>query len=136
MKGKVQGIKDRVSGGSKPDPQDHAEHEAADGADVKAAVTGELASKSVSNAEDASALIGDLYARYSPRGLKGIGIVPSADGTSVAVRVNASPTDTVANLPVNKKGLREALSWAYRFAYNKGRTQLYVTYDGGRSLAT
>ncbi len=134
VKGKVQGIKDRVTGGSKPDPHGHAEHEAGDGADVKAAVTGELAGKSVSNAEDASALIGNLYAKYRPRGLKGIGIVPSADGTSVAVRVNASPTDTVANLPVNKKGLRQALSWAYRFAYDKGRTQLYVTYDGGKKF--
>ncbi len=130
---KARGVKDRFTGkGTATHAAAGPDEQTPDSADVKAAVAHDLAGKSVTGGEDASSLIQGLYAKYSPKGLKGIGVVPSADGESVAVRVNASPTDTVAKLPVNKKGLREALSWAYRFAYNKGRTQLYVTYDGGK----
>jgi hypothetical protein len=98
--------------------------------DVKRAVAADLAGKNVSTEQDATALLGGIYARYRPKGLKGIGLAfDPKNPASAAVRVNASLTQTVANLPVLKKGLKAAVDWAYRFHYQKGKTRLYVTYD-------
>ena len=97
---------------------------------VKGLVADALKGVVLSDAAGARSILTATYEKFRASGLKGIGFAfDPAHPANVALRANASATETIANIPLSKKGLAEALSWAYRFDFQAGTTVLYVYYD-------
>jgi hypothetical protein len=104
---------------------------------VKEMVKADVSGKQIDTPEQAAALISGVYGKLSAKGLKGIRVIyDPKKSQDIGIKVSASPAVVVANLPVLKKGLAEALSYTYKFNYLAGTTVLYVTYDSdGKSYA-
>jgi hypothetical protein len=97
---------------------------------LKAKVKAELNGKKISDYQQAAMLISSIFSKYAAQGLKGIRLVYDPKKPEKAsIKVSASPVEEIADLPVDRQGLAQALHYSRQFHYMAERTILYVYYD-------
>jgi hypothetical protein len=100
--------------------------------DVKTAAAGELRGKAVGSRQEEDSLLHSVYAKFAPKGLKGLKFVRQKD--KLAVFASASLPDEVAKLDLKKPVEQQELIRIMKSMFYLSKSTTIYTYYAGRRI--